>query len=252
MTIRDIRFSQSALLTVLKDILGAASPAKSTSTTSDDGGTAQLSVSDDEILERWNSILLEIKRTHLHLYLLTGFDGIEEDVGLVIKPRRSRIVEKPFEDDDLADLLHVRDEQSTGTAGAAASATTWNVRVLNTVVGVNEIIGSSLGSNQVTLTAGTYELVAFAPAYFVKQHKLRWYNTTDTATELVGSAEFAQNGSESSQTMSRIFGRFTISAEKVFELQHWTELGGVAGRLGQATTQDEVEVYSEVWIKKLT
>ncbi len=79
MAVKEIRFSQSAILKILKDIFGASSPAGSTSTTSDDTGITQRPVDDYVILEKWDSIILELKRVHLHIFLLTGFDGIEID-----------------------------------------------------------------------------------------------------------------------------------------------------------------------------
>ncbi len=79
MAIREVRFSLSAILKLLKDIFGASSPAGSTSTTSDSLGIAQRPVNDYVILQRWDQIVLELKRFNFHLFLLTGFDGIEEN-----------------------------------------------------------------------------------------------------------------------------------------------------------------------------
>ncbi len=105
MAIREVRFSQTAILKLLKDIFGASSPAGSTSTTSDSRGIAQRPVDDYVILERWDQIVLQLKRFHLHLFILTGFDGVEENsiptilkksflqaIGEVIVPFRGALV----------------------------------------------------------------------------------------------------------------------------------------------------------------
>lgn len=145
-------------------------------------------------------------------------------------------------------VLHVRDEKATTVHGGASAATTWNVRDLNTV-GVNQITGASLASNQITLPAGTYRIRARAPATKVDEHVLRLRNVTDGTTTLVGSTALSFNA-DTSQEDSILWGVFTIAAEKTFELQHWTEDAKATNGLGNATGSGEVEVYAEVWIEQ--
>ena len=242
------------ILGLMKRIQQALSPSGSTSTTSEDQGEVIRSVDTDDILDKWDEVLLQLKRTHLHLFLISGFDGIEDDSTLILKPKRTRFLAAAIEDDDLADLLHVRDEKANQTAGGGSTANTFNVRTLNTTA-TNEITGASLGSNQVTLPAGTYFLEASAPAHQVNGHQTRWFNTTDTATELVGSTAFS-GSTDVTSTHSFITGRFTISAEKVFELQHWTRLTVATNGLGGVATSGsgntEVEIFGDVTIKKIS
>ncbi len=240
------------ILKLATDILNALSLIGKSTSTSDSLGTVIRSTQTNELLERWDQVILQLKRTQFHFFLLTGFDGIEEGVGGVVRPKRSSALPLAvIEDDDLADLLHVREEQSSGT-DAGTNTTGWQTRVLNKVVGTNEITGSSLASNQITLPAGTYEVFATAPALQVDRHKLRVRNTTGTATLIVGTSALS-NDSDVTQTFSIVRGRFTLAIESVVEIQQYTELVGLVNlALGTATSSAEVEVYAEAMIKKIS
>ena len=249
MAIREVRFSQTAILKLLKDIFGASSPAGSASTTSDSLGIAQRPVNDYIILERWDQIVLQLQRLHLHLFLLTGFDGIEE----FSIPNKIRRISSPVittvEDEDLADLYHIRYEVTSGTHGGATSAGVWNVRPLNTEP-VNDISGASLSANQITLPAGTYDIRAVGWAQETDGHRLRLRNTSDTATELSGVNGFAQDSSAVGG-IATLFGRFVIASEKIFELQHYSVRTKATNGLGFAISSGEVEVYTDIEIRKI-
>ncbi|KKL00895.1 hypothetical protein LCGC14_2628010 [marine sediment metagenome] len=63
--IKEVSCSNSTILKRLRDILLAVSGTKSISS-----DNKQI-----EIVNKWNEILLQLQRLHLHLFLLTGFDG---------------------------------------------------------------------------------------------------------------------------------------------------------------------------------
>ena len=147
------------------------------------------------------------------------------------------------------ELLHIREEQTSGTHGGASSATTYNIRVLNTVK-TNEIAGASLSSNQITLPAGTYYIDAWSSANKTATTKQFLYNVTDAAYELVGSQKDISAASAVTADV-RVKGRFTIPAEEVFELRTYTFSALAASGLGKATALGHVEVYSEVLIWKV-
>lgn len=104
--------------------------------------------------------------------------------------------------------------------GGTITADTWTTRDLNTTV-VNTITGASLAANAITLPAGTYRVLASAPAYHADEHLIRLQNTTDASTTAYGTNAFANDttGGEG-QTRSFIDYVFTIAAEKDFEIQH--------------------------------
>jgi len=147
-------------------------------------------------------------------------------------------------------LLHVRDEKASGTAGGTFTSGAWQTRDLNTVL-TNEISGASLSSNQITLPAGTYHIEARAPAYIVDTHKAKLRNVTDGSDEIIGSSTSDTN-SASHGNDSIVTGRFTIAAEKTFELQHRCTTPRNTDGFGCASSFGVVEVFAEVRIWKIT
>jgi|TARA_Y100000015_G_scaffold19719_1_gene19128 hypothetical protein len=145
-------------------------------------------------------------------------------------------------------LLHVRDEKSTGTAGGTNSVGD-QTRVLNTVV-TNEITSASLSSNQITLPSGTYYIQSVAFAYETDMHRLFLYNTSDSSVVILGTSGFSN---DTSQVLSPSFvkGRFTISSSKTFEIRHYTEKVASNVGLGINTADSRTNVYTDVQIWKV-
>ncbi len=250
MAIREIRFSQSAILKVLKDIFGAASPVGSTSTTSDSAGRIVRNPEDTEKLERWDEIVLQYKRMHLHLLFLTGEDGIEQNtIPNKIILRSSPAIAVVEVDEDLADFLHVQDQKTNATNGGSSTGGARDTRVLNTVV-TNEISGASLGSNQVTLPSGTYEVKASAPSRAGGPARLFWH---DGSSDIVLGLNSHASTNSDVQDHSFLYGRFTIASSTTYELQHWINVAKATNGLGvaDADSAGNVEIYADVQIKKL-
>ena len=147
-------------------------------------------------------------------------------------------------------LLHVRDEKSANTAGGAFTSGSWQTRTLNTVM-TNEISGASLSSNQVTLPSGTYYVHAGARGYTVNVNKLKWYNTSDSSDVLIGDQARSDSSANANAFVS-VMGRFTISAQKTFELQHRCETTrSDANGYGPAANFGVVEVFANVQLWKV-
>ena len=146
-------------------------------------------------------------------------------------------------------ILHVRDEKGSTTSGGSASFNTTATRDLNTVV-TNEITSASLGSNQITLPAGTYFLDASAPANEVGRHRANLYNVTDSAIALLGQSSIVE--AANTTTQSRIRGRFTISGTKVFEIRHYTINARSVYGFGDYVTDGQTQIYTEVIIEKVS
>ncbi len=146
--------------------------------------------------------------------------------------------------------LWVRDEKASGTAPQSLTTAVWNQRVLNTVK-ANTISGASLASNQFVLPAGTYEIDATAPCSPGTAgafHKAKLRNVTDSADTIIGTSE-AIIQTNTAATVSRIRGQFTIAAMKTFEIDHYST---VTTPGGNAVTAGVVEVYAEVYIRKIS
>ncbi len=148
-------------------------------------------------------------------------------------------------------LLHVRDEKLPGTPGGTPSVGA-NIRDLNVEL-TNEITGAVLSSNQISLDAGTYEVLGIAPAFRGDEHRVYLYNITDASIEVVGVNNYSRDvGSgvdDRHQTKSVVRGRFTIGSTKVFELRHEiTATSGGASGLGNAVGDGLIEIFAEVFI----
>ncbi|MBI5625082.1 MAG: hypothetical protein HY924_14995, partial [Elusimicrobia bacterium] len=136
-----------------------------------------------------------------------------------------------------------KDVKAQGTDGGASAAATWNIRTLNTV-DFSDIPGASLAANQITLPAGTYRVKASAPCQSAGDHKLALYNVTDGAPAVIGTSEFTNNGAQYASSRSEVWGQFTIAAQKVFELRHYTLNTQAGNGLGRSTN---AAGYSEVF-----
>ena len=145
-------------------------------------------------------------------------------------------------------LLHVRDEKTAGTFGGTFTSGAFRTRTLNTVV-TNEISGASLASNQITLPAGTYYITACLPAYEVNSHQSKLRNTTDSADTIIGTSMRADDAGV--ENNSFVTGRFTIAAQKVFELQHRGITTISTNGFGYRANFGLTEVYSDVQIWKV-
>lgn len=136
-------------------------------------------------------------------------------------------------------------------SGSSIPTTGLNTRTLNTVE-VNTISGASLASDTVTLPAGTYEFYARAPAAGVVGHKLLLWDSTNGATVGIGSSANAPQATYDVTTDSEVTTRLVITATTNYQLKHFIQnTAGTSPRLGNAVTSGQVEVYSEMLIRKV-
>ena len=116
------------------------------------------------------------------------------------------------------DYIKVSDVQPQGTDDGTFESGDWRIRTINTK---DTDTGGhcSIANNQITLAAGTYEVSIKCPADCVNYHQARLYNITDNEETLLGTTE-CSNSTYIYTTSSVIIGRFTIAAQKTFEIQH--------------------------------
>ena len=139
------------------------------------------------------------------------------------------------------------DEKSSGTSGGTATNGAWRTRDLQTTRG-NSISGCSLASNQITLPAGTFYILAAAPANNgVNTHQIRLQNITDSSTAIIGhvtkSVDFVS-------THSTLQGVITIASSKTFELQHRVATTYAGDGFG-ADTGWGTNTFSQITIMKV-
>jgi len=147
-------------------------------------------------------------------------------------------------------VFHIQDNKASGTEGGACSATTWNIRTLNTVI-TNEITGASLdgGYQKFTLPAGTYELEISAPAYLTGRHKLRLFNVTDNSVFCYGTSEYSLNTASADSTKAFLKRKITLVSTTEFRVDHYTEVSKTVNGMGVRTSDGSTETYTTVYIR---
>lgn len=109
-------------------------------------------------------------------------------------------------------------EEAAG-AGGGSTASTWVTRNLTTAAS-NSITGASLASNEITLPAGTYEIIGSAPAFGAQANKVRLYDVTGAASVVEGETVWGNN-----TTMERrvgIRGRFTLAVQSNVRIEMYS------------------------------
>jgi hypothetical protein len=147
-------------------------------------------------------------------------------------------------------VAYLQDLKSSGADGGNATSGAWRTRDLNTEIDADNIV--TLSSNQFSLAAGGYDLLGATQAHSVNTHKSRIFNVTDSVVVVQGqNSRAGSNGTNDCATPSLLFGSFTITGTKVFELQSWVESSRNTDGWGKAlNTSGSSEVYSVLQLHK--
>ena len=142
----------------------------------------------------------------------------------------------------------VQDQKPYNVAGGSSIAGI-NPRTLNTVV-FNNIIGASLGSNNITLPAGEYEIEVSAPQYGTSAMASRVLvkNIGTSAYIVVGRRESSNSGSRCT-----LKGIITLTAPTVLGIYHEIQYAYSTSGLGGfgALTNTSPSIYTTVEITQL-
>lgn len=140
------------------------------------------------------------------------------------------------------------DQKASGTVGGTFTAGSWQTRTLNT--SFNGIAGVSLTSNQITLPAGSYNIIAKATANGVELHKLKLRNITDSNDSLNGLNNNTTLSDDVS-TVATCSGVIVITSSKVFEVQHYCSSTRASIGFGNPCSFGVNEVYCQIFIQKI-
>lgn len=249
--IKEVQWSQFNILNILNKIITKQATRILSGLTNTVGKNT-----DKDVLNRWETILLHLERIHLHLFLLTGFDGEEISASNTV-PSRKKIIGRALAlevDEDLAALLHIQDQKASGTNGGTATSGSWETRDLTDVL-TNEIAGASLTSNQITAPAGTYFIRANVAGFDCTRHQAKLYDTTAAADILIGTSEYSEGpsaGAFNHVTRSFIVGRFTLSVESVLEIRHRVENTRTTTGHGVDAGFSVTNVFADVDIRRIS
>lgn len=150
-------------------------------------------------------------------------------------------------------IAYVTDQKTQGTNGGSATSGSWLARDLNTLTTANSPSWiTNNGTNNFTLTAGTYDIYAESPYSFTNRTQTKLFNTTDSADAIVGTSVYASTGLASGiiTIPSIVVGSIVISGTKSFQLQYQCQANSSTTGLGQAANFT-TEVYSIVKITKM-
>lgn len=145
------------------------------------------------------------------------------------------------------------ERKATGLGGGANVAGNQD-RILNTTE-YNDIAGASLGTNQFTLPAGSYEIDARCPTRNTGESRITLLNVTDSTAAIQGGNALApvDQGTQVDVVLS---GKIVITSPKKFKIQQYTRAAhstGINGlELGYPTSiAGTMEIYSEIKIRKV-
>ena len=145
------------------------------------------------------------------------------------------------------DYVHLHDKKGSGVDGGDSVLGAWRTRDLTDEVSDDGNL-CTLAANQFTLELGTYRILASASSLAPNLHQTRLYNITDMAMELLGSSCWNRGSILKASTISIISGRFTIAAQKTFEVQHQVEANNPGDGWGKGNSWgDNIYTTVELW-----
>jgi hypothetical protein len=142
-----------------------------------------------------------------------------------------------------------RDEKAVSVSGGTFTSGADRVRDINQVKR-NTISGASLASNRITLPVGTYEILAFCPAYQVDGHQALLYNVTASTELIVGTSNYAQVG-QSGMSHSIVTGAIALAAPSELELRHRCQTTASTSGMGSSQGWRTPNVYSTFFARKI-
>lgn len=145
-------------------------------------------------------------------------------------------------------LLHIQDQKPTATFGGT-SVVGLQKRELNTIL-VDNILGASLLSNNITLPIGTYYIEASAPAANTQRSRISLKNETDVTTELLGTTVYPVN-TINNQGTSFLSGLITLSGTKALSIQHYIQVALATYGLGFSASDGDISIFAEIKIWKV-
>lgn len=151
--------------------------------------------------------------------------------------------------DNFQDIAIFNETQSSGTEGGAGTTGSYAKRTLNTTV-VNNISGCSIASSVITLSAGTYQVMAYSPTYRVDRGKCRLYDTTNSAVLAIGGTGLAAAGASGS-FVSVVATEFTLAGSTNIELQTRVQINTGTQDLGIASSFGDDEIYAQIFIRRV-
>ena len=143
-------------------------------------------------------------------------------------------------------ICTLKDIKTPGTNGGTFEQDDWITRELNVIEGLVSFV--SLEDNQVTIQPGSYIINIKAPSCGVESNQIRLRNITDS-TYTLGTNTFSTDGN---MTYSELNDHFVFDHVVTFDVQHICSQTNDGVGFGRAVGFNANEVYSTVFIQKLS
>ena len=150
--------------------------------------------------------------------------------------------------------VYITDEKSSGSNGGASTGGSFTTRGISNSSSTPSWISFNFSSNTFTLkTTGEYHIYFSAPSYRGDEHKIRLFDVSNTATEIVGTSEFSDcdltPGVSTNSFLEGIVD--VVSINTVYRLEHFVTVTKTTNGFGLATSSGEIEIYAMGWVEKL-
>lgn len=144
----------------------------------------------------------------------------------------------------------LQDQKADGVASGTFTSGAWRTRTLNTIVANSGAIVSSLSSNQFTLIAGTYLIIANCAAHDCNNHQIRLYNVSASTASAYGLSMYANENSGVTNN-AYLSAEITIASPTIFRIEHRCATSKSTNGFGVSTNwTGNIEIYATVEIYK--
>lgn len=152
--------------------------------------------------------------------------------------------------DNFQDIAIFNETQASGTQGGTATSGSFVKRTLNTTV-VNNIAGCSIASSVITLPAGTYKAVGYAPCYRTSGNQARFYNNTGAAVVGAPSNNITSDNGGNGGVVAIVDTYFTLAVTSNIQLEHRVQTTVANAGYGGAQSFGTSEIYAQVTITRI-
>ncbi len=181
------------------------------------GATGALDAIDGAGLADLDSAIVQTDGA-IYFYSLDATSGAAESSPDIISPDSNPGTKRwILQNVNSGGYIKLHDSKASGTQGGTFTSGAWQKRTVTEDQDTGN--NASVASSVITLEAGTYDCFITCPAHDVDTHQTRLRNTSDGTSTIMGSSEFS-GASDITTTHSFVRGRFTITAQKTFEIQH--------------------------------
>lgn len=146
------------------------------------------------------------------------------------------------------------DPRSAGVSGGNSTASVWNNRILNTIIGSPtastdvQLAVAPAGANEILIQPGSYYFYIESIAYNAGNFKSALWNVTTGTYAILGQSSRASL----TNVTSTVMGTVTFTSQTVLSVRTYMAVGTLSFGLGRSVNLASLdEIYTKVYIQKL-